>query len=460
MKGPVLLLGLLAVAAVAHASVPVTVQAPTGRSTPRLVPHSETTLRLKGGLSAPPKKVAFLTAGGLAPCLSSSIGYLMEQYTLENPDIELIGYVDGYKGLLKGEHVKFDAKCRAIATVLTTHGGSPIGNSRVKLTNVADCVKRGLVKEGENPQKVAADQLVKDGVQVLHTIGGDDTNTAAADLAKYLKENNYALTVVGLPKTIDNDVYPIKLSLGANTAAEQGALFFKNVVNEASANPRMLIIHEVMGRHCGWLTAATAKKYREGLVATVFMPGMGFDQKAADIHAIYVPELAINIDDEAQRLKKLMDQVGNINIFISEGAGVEDIIKEMEAAGKEVPRDAFGHPKLDAVNPGKWFAEQFASKIGAEKTMVQKSGYFARSAAPNSEDRALIKACAIKAVECALAGVSGVVGHDENTETLELRACEFERIAGGKPFDVQEAWFRALLKDIGQPITARVAVAH
>ena len=111
---------------------------------------------------------------------------------------------------------------------------------------------------GEVLAKVAADQLVKDGVDVLHTIGGDDTNTTAADLADYLAKNNYQLTVVGLPKTIDNDVYPIKQSLGAYTAAEESAKFFANVVKENSANPRMLIIHEVMGRNCGWLTAFTA----------------------------------------------------------------------------------------------------------------------------------------------------------------------------------------------------------
>ena len=70
--------------------------------------------------------------------------------------------------------------------MLHAHGGTPLGNSRVKLTNVADCVKRGLVKEGEDPLKVAANQLVKDGITILHTIGGDDTNTTAADLAAYL----------------------------------------------------------------------------------------------------------------------------------------------------------------------------------------------------------------------------------------------------------------------------------
>mmetsp|Transcript_3617 Transcript_3617/g.5730 ORF Transcript_3617/g.5730 Transcript_3617/m.5730 type:complete len:181 (+) Transcript_3617:40-582(+) len=122
----------------------------------------------------------------------------------------------------------------------------------------------------------------------------------------------------------------------------------------------------------------------------------------------------------------------------------------MEAQGKEVPRDAFGHPKLDAINPGKWFGEQFAAEIGAEKVMVQKSGYFARAAAPNDQDRALIRDCAHKAVESAILGLPGVVGHDEETDNLELRACEFERIAGGKPFNVREGWFMQMLAEIGQ----------
>ena len=117
------------------------------------------------------KKVAFLTAGGLAPCLSSSIGFLIDEYTKKAPEVELIGYLDGYMGLLKGQSVKVTDEVRKNALKLTKHGGSPIGNSRVKLTNIKDCVKRGLVKEGEDPLKVAADQLVKDGVDVLHTIG-------------------------------------------------------------------------------------------------------------------------------------------------------------------------------------------------------------------------------------------------------------------------------------------------
>lgn len=408
---------------------------------------------------ARPKKVALLTAGGLAPCLSSAVGGLIERYTEIAPDIEIIAYRGGYKGLLLGDSYTITPEIRANAHLLHRYGGSPIGNSRVKLTNIKDCVKRGLVKEGQDPQKVAADQLVKDGVDILHTIGGDDTNTAAADLAAFLAKNNYGLTVIGLPKTIDNDVFPIRQSLGAWTAAEEGARYFKNVVAEHNANPRMLIIHEVMGRNCGWLTAATAQRYRELIAHAEFVPGIGLARECHDVHAVYVPEMAIDIAAEAARLKAVMDKVDNVNIFISEGAGVESIVAEMQAKGQEVPRDAFGHIKLDAVNPGKWFGEQFAKALGAEKVLVQKSGYFARAAAANVDDLRLIKSCTDLAVECALRRESGVIGHDEDRGGV-LRAIEFTRIKGGKPFDIDTPWFGELLAAIGQPKGAKVQTPH
>ena len=160
-------------------------------------------------------KIAFLTAGGIAPCLSASIGALIEAYNESAPKAELMGYLNGYQGLLLGKSIAIPPSVREKTDILYEYGGSPIGNSRVKLTNVKDCVKRGYVKEGEDPLKLAADQLVKDGVNILHTIGGDDTNTMAAQLSFYLKENNYDLTVVGLPKTVDNDVFPITQTLGA-----------------------------------------------------------------------------------------------------------------------------------------------------------------------------------------------------------------------------------------------------
>ncbi len=395
------------------------------------------------------RTVAMLTAGGLAPCLSSAVGGLIQRYTEVAPDVRIIAYTNGYAGLLRGDHVEVTPEVRERAHLLHGFGGSPIGNSRVKLTNVKDCVKRGLVQEGQDPLHVAAEQLTSDGVDVLHTIGGDDTNTTAADLAAYLHENDYELTVVGLPKTVDNDIVPIRQSLGAWTAAEQGSVFAQNIIAEHSSNPRMLIVHEVMGRHCGWLTAATAEAYHLWVAEQDFVPAIGNDPRRWDVHAVFVPEMPLDLHAEADRLRAVMDEIGCVNIFLSEGAGVAEVVAELEAAGHEVPKDPFGHVQLDKVNPGAWFAKQFAALLGAEKTMVQKSGYFSRSAAANRRDLALIKECTDLAVDSALRGEPGVIGHDEERGD-ELRAIEFPRIKGGKAFDTSTPWFTDLLESIGQ----------
>ncbi|MGF0117071.1 pyrophosphate--fructose-6-phosphate 1-phosphotransferase [Promicromonospora sp. Marseille-Q5078] len=405
------------------------------------------------------RRVALLTAGGFAPCLSSAVGGLIERYKELDPSIEIIAYQYGYHGLLTGTKIVIDEEGRKQAGILHRFGGSPIGNSRVKLTNAADCVKRGLVEEGQNPLEVAAERLKADGVDVLHTIGGDDTNTTAADLAAYLHDNGYELTVVGLPKTIDNDVVPIRQSLGAWTAAEEAAGFAANVIGEHRSGPRMLIVHEVMGRHCGWLTAAAAKEYRKWLDAQEWAPALGLTRERWDVHAVFLPELEIDIDAEAARLRAVMDEIGNVNIFLSEGAGMNEIVQQLEAAGEAVPRDPFGHVKLDTINPGQWFAQQFAEKLGAEKVMVQKSGYYSRAAAANAEDLRLIKSMTDLAVECALRGEPGVIGHDEE-DGDRLKAIAFPRIAGGKAFDVSVPWFSEILEGIGQPLVPAKPAAH
>merc|ERR1712054_198883 len=102
--------------------------------------------QLPPGLSLP-KRVGILTAGGLAPCLSSSVGGLIDRYHELYPSVEIICYLGGYKGLLLGDSVCVTPEVRTEASLLHLHGGSPIGNSRIKLTNKADCVKRGFCKE-------------------------------------------------------------------------------------------------------------------------------------------------------------------------------------------------------------------------------------------------------------------------------------------------------------------------
>ena len=394
-------------------------------------------------------KIAFLTAGGIAPCLSASIGGLIKSYNSVFPDAQLIGYLNGYKGLLTGKKIFFPDSVKNNIKIFDQYGGSPIGNSRVKLTNIENCVKEGYIKDGQVPLEVAARQLMEDNVDILHTIGGDDTNTMAAELSFYLKDNGYDLTVVGLPKTVDNDVYPVSQTLGAYTAAEQGAIFFENLSNENTTSSRQLIIHEVMGRNCGWLTAQTAREYRQRLDTKEFLPEVLIERSRWDIDAIYVPEMPLDFDIECERLLNLMNEKDCVNIFLSEGAGTETIVKELESDGQEIQRDAFGHVALDALNPGKWFAKQFTKKLLAEKTLVQKSGYFARSAAPNKKDLELIKLSCDLAVVSAKNGKSGVAGFDDDNEN-KMELIDFKRIRGGKPFDVNQEWFSSLLSEIGQ----------
>jgi len=391
-------------------------------------------------------KIGILTSGGLAPCLSASLARLIENYLSEDSNTEVIGYLNGYKGLLLGKSICFPKSTLKNIEKFYQFGGSPIGNSRVKLTNLKDCVNQGLVKEGEHPLRIAADQLVKDGVTILHTIGGDDTNTTAADLSRFLKKNNYELTVVGLPKTIDNDVFPIAQSLGSDTAAEQGALFFENIVNENTTSNRQLIIHEIMGRNCGWLTAATAHKYRERLNKKHFIDDIKLFKKKWDVHSILIPEDTIKFDKECSRLNKIMDKYDCVNIFLSEGAGFDLIIKEAEDRKKNILYDAFGHVRLDELNAGKWFAKKFGEKLNANKILIQKSGYFSRSAKANENDLKLIFLFCDYAVKCAKNNISGVIGVDE--ENNKLSCIEFDRIKGGKPFDTSVDWYKNMIKEI------------
>ena len=392
-------------------------------------------------------KVAFLTSGGLAPCLSSSIGYLIEEYIAIDKTIEFYGYKNGYKGLLKGQKISIPKEMSKHSQDIATYGGSFLGNSRVKLTNIKDCIKNGYILDNQIPLEVAASQLKKDQIQILHTIGGDDTNTAAADLVNFLKGKDYNLTVIGLPKTVDNDVFPIKQTLGASTAAEQGATFFNNIVNENTTSSRQLIIHEVMGRNCGWLTAATAKEYRKILEKENF-PEIELDRSKWDIHAIYLPEMNIDLNSEINRLNNIMNDYDCVNIFLSEGAGLDAILNEMKNNGELIKRDAYGHVRLDEINPGLWFASKFKKELSADKVLVQKSGYFARSSAPNSKDIDLIKKSTKLAVKFALKGKSGVVGIDDKNN--EMSIINFNRIKGGKPFNCNNEWFVKILNNIGQ----------
>ena len=141
-----------------------------------------------------------------------------------------------------------------------------------------------------------------------------------------------------------------------------------------------------------------------------------------------------------------MDKLDCVNIFLSEGAGIDNIILEKKSRGDDIPIDAFGHIRLDEINPGKWYADFFKNTLNCDKVLVQKSGYFARSSKPNKNDLELIDKHADYAVQCAILGQSGVVGIDEKNN--KLSCIEFARIKGGKNFDIKLDWFNRVLEKI------------
>ena len=154
------------------------------------------------------------------------------------------------------------------------------------------------------------------------------------------------------------------------------------------------------------MATASAYEYRKRLQNLNFIPKIGITKEKWEIHSVILPEENIDFDKECERLNRIMDTQDCVNIFLCEGAGLETIIKETEKEGGEILRDAFGHVRLDELNPGQWFAKQFSKRLKANKVLVQKSGYFSRSSKPNHKDLDLIFELADYAVTVQLTGLA------------------------------------------------------
>tara|TARA_Y100000590_G_C14995461_1_gene741751 strand:- start:130 stop:564 length:435 start_codon:yes stop_codon:yes gene_type:complete len=142
----------------------------------------------------------------------------------------------------------------------------------------------------------------------------------------------------------------------------------------------------------------------------------------------------------------MMNDIGCLNIFISEGAFLKEISDEIESKGNEINKDAFGHIQLDSINTGKWISKIISDKINIQRVLIQKSGYFARSSAPNLEDLEYIFKICDFAFKEALNGNSGVAGIDERSN--ELSCIDFNLIRGEKGLDINSKWYLDMMKEI------------
>ena len=253
------------------------------------------------------KTIGILTSGGDAPGMNAAIRAVVR--TAIYFGMEVYGVERGYAGLIDGDLVPMEM--RSVSNIVQC-GGTRLRSAR--------CLEM-KTKEG---QEKAVENLKRYGIEGLVVIGGDGSFRGAEVLSR-----DYGVPTIGIPGTIDNDLEYTDYTLGFDTAVNT-CLDIINKLRDTMTSHERISVVEVMGRNCGYLTAATAVEYRKLLDKMEFVPGMGLSKERKEIHAIYIPELAFDVKAEAERLRKIMDEVDNVNIFVSEGAGVETIIKDTD----------------------------------------------------------------------------------------------------------------------------------
>ncbi len=301
------------------------------------------------------KKVGILTGGGDAPALNAVIRGLVVR--LEKGGVDAIGFLEGWRGVLEQKTV--DLTVDDVMGVVA-EGGTMIGSSR---TNPFKNPERDVPK--------ILDSLKALDLHALVAIGGDDTLGVADKLYKEHKIN-----VVGIPKTIDNDLNETAYTFGFDTAVQRATDAVDSLVTTARSHRRCFVV-EVMGRHAGWIAAFT------GL--------------ASGADWTLVPEKETDIDALCEGLKRARakGQLYNM-VVVSEGAkfGGEEILQAQE-------KDAFGHVRLGGV--GERLAKIIAQKTGYETRHVVL-GHTQRAGSPTAWDRVLGTRYGIAAAELVIKG--------------------------------------------------------
>lgn len=285
-------------------------------------------------------KIGILTGGGDCPGLNAIIEAAVKR--ANNYGYEVVGFLGGYAGLINGEW-----KPLSVEDVegISLTGGTILGTSRVN-----------PFKREDGPKKVM--ETIKNcGVDATIIIGGDDTLGAAYKLYKM------GLPIVGVPKTIDNDVSETDYSIGFMTAIETIAEAIERLHTTAKSHERVIVV-EVMGRYAGWLT---------------LLGGL-----AGGAHIILVPEKPLKIEEVCNVIleREKMGKKYTI-VAVAEGAKPENF-EEFITVSKE--RDEFGHVRLGGI--AKLLEKEIAERTGKETRSVVL-GHVQRGGAPCAFDKIL-----------------------------------------------------------------------
>lgn len=354
-------------------------------------------------------RAGIVTCGGLCPGLNNVIRSLFLELQYGYGVAEVLGFRGGYSGLDPSRGAEPVKITHSYVHDIHKTGGTILGSSR------------GPVDTG-----VAVDNLIRLGVNILFTVGGDGTQRGAHDLYKEAQRRGYPLSVVGVPKTIDNDISFVSRTFGYLTAVEEACRVLESAHTEARSVPMGIGLVKLMGRHAGFITVgATVANH--------------------DVNFALIPEVPFSLDGFLKVLKVRMEERSHAVIAVAEGAG-QDLLN-----GSSVERDASGNVKLKDI--GLFLREKIEAYFRFHNMPVVMRyfdpSYQVRSRPANCEDSLLCDLFARNAVHAAMAGKTGlVIGflHERFIHIpIELLATKTKRLdpAGG--------WWSSALAATGQP---------
>ena len=360
----------------------------------------------------PETRAGIVTCGGLCPGLNDVVRSLFFEMHHAYGVKEVLGFRWGYQGLDPEQGAEPLVLTPELVDAIHLQGGTILGTSR-----------------GPVDTARAVDNLIRRRINILFTIGGDGTQRGAWEFFQEAQRRGYPLSVVGVPKTIDNDIPFVSRSFGFLTAVQEAAEVLQRAHTEARSVQNGIALVKLMGRHAGLLTA-------EATVAS------------QDVNFTLIPEVPFRLEGERgflAALERRMIQRGHAVIAVAEGSGQE----LLSNTGDE--RDASGNLKLSDIGLflsdkiGEWFSER---KISFVMRYFDPS-YIVRSSPCNAEDTVLCDRFARYAAHAAMAGKTGlIIGllHDRFIHVpIELLATQQKRL------DPESPIWSAVLATTGQP---------
>jgi ATP-dependent phosphofructokinase / diphosphate-dependent phosphofructokinase len=303
-------------------------------------------------------RIGILTGGGDCPGLNAVIRSVVRTATTHY-DSEVLGFRDGWRGLLEDRTTPLDV---AAVDGLLTRGGTTLGSARV----APEKLHAGLAQ--------MKGVLAAHGVDVLIPIGGEGTLTAAHLLAQA------GVPVVGIPKTIDNDIDGTDLTFGFDTAVSIATDLIDRLHTTAESHQRVLLV-EVMGRHAGWIAL------HAGL--------------ASGAHLTLVPEEPFDIEEVCEAIRRRHGR-GRYASIVVVAEGAQPVEGSLTLADGEV--DAFGHVRLGGI--ANVLATEIEARTGYE-TRVTILGHVQRGGTPTAYDRVLATRFGIAAIDAVHDGAFG-----------------------------------------------------